>query len=96
MSRDVDVEKPYNKREVAAKLRRLADALEQGKAFQSQIAGHRVHVPARATVELEYEREATRRRSKLSGPGAENLLYSVVERMSVTLLRAIAPSRRCF
>ena len=57
MSRNVDVEKPYNKREVAAKLRRLADALEQGKAFGIQIAGHRVHVPVRATVELEYERE---------------------------------------
>ena len=34
MSREVDVEKQYDKREVAAKLRRLADALEQGKAFE--------------------------------------------------------------
>ena len=36
MSRDADVEKPYNKREVAAKLRRLADALEQGKPSRSR------------------------------------------------------------
>lgn len=61
MSREVDVEKPYNKTEVVAKLRRLADALEQEKAFEIQIAGHRVYLPAKAavTVEFEYERSDT-------------------------------------
>ena len=57
MSQDVDVEKPYDKTDVVAKLRRLADALEQGKAFEIQIAGHRVYMPAYATVEFEYERQ---------------------------------------
>jgi len=45
----------YDKVEVVAKLRRLADALEQGKPFEIQIAGKRVYMPARATVEFEYE-----------------------------------------
>lgn len=53
----VDVEKSYDKADVVAKLRRLADALEQGKAFEIQIAGERVYMPARATVEFEYSRE---------------------------------------
>ena len=57
MDQDADVEKQYNKSDVVAKLRRLADALEQGKAFEIQIAGHRVYMPAHATVEFEYERE---------------------------------------
>lgn len=54
---NADVEKSYRNRDVAAKLRRLADALEQGKAFTVQIAGKRVYMPPRATVELEYQRE---------------------------------------
>jgi amphi-Trp domain-containing protein len=57
MSRDADVEKAYNRSDVVAKLRRLADALEQGKAFEIQIAGHRVYMPAHATAKFEYERE---------------------------------------
>jgi amphi-Trp domain-containing protein len=57
MNRDIDVEKQYDKTEVVAKLRRLADALEQGKTFEIQIAGERIYMPAHATVEFEYERE---------------------------------------
>lgn len=53
----VDVEKTYDRADVVAKLRRLADALENGKAFEIQIAGNRVYMPARATVEFEYERD---------------------------------------
>ena len=52
-----DVEKSYSTREVAAKLRRLADALEEEKTFEIQIAGERVYVPPYATVEFEYQRE---------------------------------------
>jgi amphi-Trp domain-containing protein len=54
---EVDVEKSYSNRENAAKLRRLADALEHGKAFEIQIAGNRIYVPASAEIEFEYERE---------------------------------------
>lgn len=54
---EVDVEKSYSNRENAAKLRRLADSLEQGKAFEIQIAGNRIYVPANAEIEFEYTRE---------------------------------------
>ena len=51
-----DVERIYANHEVVAKLRRLADALETGKPFRIQIAGERVHVPARAAFSIEHER----------------------------------------
>ena len=53
----VDVEKTYRKKDVVDKLRRLADALEQGKTFEIQIAGERIYVPPYAHIEFEYERD---------------------------------------
>ncbi|MCA1623074.1 MAG: amphi-Trp domain-containing protein [Acidobacteria bacterium] len=38
------------------KLRRLADALEEEKTFEIQIAGKRIYVPPSAVIEFEYER----------------------------------------
>jgi len=55
---EMEVEKSYSKTEVVAKLRRLADALEQDKTFEIQIAGERIYVPPFAAVEFEYERAA--------------------------------------
>ncbi len=52
-----DVEKIYSTPEVVAKLRRLADALEQDKPFRIQIAGERFWVPVRAQFSIEHERE---------------------------------------
>ncbi len=52
-----DVEKVYSAAEFVAKLRRLADALEQGEKFEIQIAGERIYVPVRAEFNLEHERE---------------------------------------
>lgn len=57
MGSEKDVEKSYPTREVVAKLRRLADALEEEKTFEIQIAGERVYVPPYASVEFEYQRE---------------------------------------
>ena len=54
--KDFDVEKSYSTKESVAKLRRLADALEEEKTFEIQIAGERVYIPPYATVEFEYER----------------------------------------
>lgn len=51
-----DVERIYSTDQVVAKLRRLADALETGKPFRIQIAGERIHVPARAEFSIEHER----------------------------------------
>lgn len=52
-----DVEKAYSTSEFVAKLRRFADALENGKRFRIQIAGERVSVPAGAVFNIEHERE---------------------------------------
>ncbi|MDQ4145004.1 MAG: amphi-Trp domain-containing protein [Actinomycetota bacterium] len=51
-----DVERVYSTSEVVAKLRRLADALETGTPFRIQVAGERIHVPARAQFSIEHER----------------------------------------
>ena len=56
MGNEKDVEKSYSTKEVVAKLRRLADALEAEKTFEIQIAGERISVPPTATIEFEYER----------------------------------------
>jgi len=56
MGTDKDVEKSYSNKEIVAKLRRLADALEAGTTFEIQIAGQRISVPPDATIEFEYER----------------------------------------
>ena len=42
MGNDKDVEKSYSNKEIVAKLRRLADALEEGTTFEIQIAGQRI------------------------------------------------------
>jgi len=47
----------YSTPEVVAKLRRLADALEQDKPFRIQIAGERFWVPERAEFSIEHERD---------------------------------------
>lgn len=52
-----DVERFYSTAEVVAKLRRLADAIEQDKPFRIQIAGERFWVPERATFSIEHERD---------------------------------------
>jgi amphi-Trp domain-containing protein len=51
-----DVEKDYSVSEFAAKLRRLADALEAEKPFRIQVAGERFTVPAGARISVEHER----------------------------------------
>jgi amphi-Trp domain-containing protein len=52
-----DVEKTYTTAGFVARLRRLADALEQDKRFVISIAGERISVPARAVFNVEHERE---------------------------------------
>lgn len=51
-----DIEKGYSTADFAAKLRRLADAVETGERFDIQIAGERIYVPARAEFTIEHER----------------------------------------
>ncbi|MBN1204302.1 MAG: amphi-Trp domain-containing protein [Myxococcaceae bacterium] len=56
--RERDIEKGYPRKDFVAKLRRLADALEAGKAFPIQVAGERLHIPADAVFNIEHERTA--------------------------------------
>ena len=56
MEDEKEVEKSYSTKDVVAKLRRLADALEEEKTFEIQIAGERIYVPPYASVEFEYAR----------------------------------------
>jgi amphi-Trp domain-containing protein len=51
-----DLEKTYTTKEFVAKLRRLADALENGDRFVIQIAGERIYVPVTAVFNIEHER----------------------------------------
>jgi amphi-Trp domain-containing protein len=53
---EIEVEKGYANKQTAEKLRRLAESIEQGKAFEIQVSGQRIYVPANATIDFEYER----------------------------------------
>lgn len=54
---DIDLEKTYPTPEFIAKLRRLADCLENGERFEIQIAGERIYVPVHANFSIEHERD---------------------------------------
>jgi len=54
-----DVEKTYPVGEFVTKLRRLADALESGRAFSISVAGERLRIPADARFNIEHEREGS-------------------------------------
>ena len=54
---DRDIEKAYPPAQFAAKLRRLADAVERDEPFTIQIAGERIRVPRDAVFNVEHERE---------------------------------------
>lgn len=51
-----DIEKEYPKADFVAKLRRLADAIENEGRFEISIAGERIYVPVRAKFTIEHER----------------------------------------
>ena len=56
--RDRDLERTYSRSQFVAKLRRLADSIEAGKAFTIQVASERLRVPADAAFNIEHERTA--------------------------------------
>jgi amphi-Trp domain-containing protein len=55
--RKQDIEKDYPAKQFAAKLRRLADCIEQDERFRIQVAGERVNLPPNAVINIEHERE---------------------------------------
>ena len=55
---DRDLERTYSRAQFVAKIRRLADSLETGRAFTIQVAGERLRIPADAVFNIEHERTA--------------------------------------
>ena len=53
--KDRDIEKGYSVKQMVAKLRRLADCLENGKQFQIQILGESIQIPAKAIFNIEHK-----------------------------------------
>lgn len=56
MKKNRDLTRTYSRSQFAAKLRRLADSVEEGKAFTIQVAGERMRIPADVTFNIEHER----------------------------------------
>jgi len=54
-----DVERAVRAKHFVAKLRRLANAIENGDTFRIQIGGERVSVPSDAMISVEHEREGS-------------------------------------
>ncbi len=54
-----DVQKDYPTKQFVAKLRRLADCIENGQRFRTQVAGERVSVPPDAQINIEHERASS-------------------------------------
>ena len=57
---DRDLTRAYGREQFVAKLRRLADAVESGRAFTIQVAGERLRIPASAVFNIEHERSGGR------------------------------------
>lgn len=51
-----DIERTYSRRQFAAKLRRLARAVERGRAFTIQVGGETLRIPRGAAFNVEHER----------------------------------------
>ena len=51
-----DLERHYPRAQFVAKLRRLADSIESGKAFTIQVGGERMRISAKAVFNIEHER----------------------------------------
>jgi amphi-Trp domain-containing protein len=54
--RSRDLERTYSSHQFAAKLRRLARAVERGRAFSIQVGGETLRVPKNAAFNVEHER----------------------------------------
>lgn len=51
-----DLERTCSRAQFVAKLRRLADFLEKGRAFTIQVAAERLHIGTDAVFNIEHER----------------------------------------
>ena len=51
-----DLTRTYSRAQFAAKLRRLADSIEENEPFTIQVAGEKLRIPADVTFNIEHER----------------------------------------
>ena len=54
---------------MVAKLRRLADSLENGKQYKIQIAGEKISIPTKAVFNIEHERGKKLKKSNSNSNG---------------------------
>jgi amphi-Trp domain-containing protein len=54
--KDRDITRTYARAQFVAKLRRLADAIEEGTPFTIQVHGERLRIPAEGRFNIEHER----------------------------------------
>jgi len=64
-----DLQRTYSRRQFVSKLRRLARAVERGRAFTIQVAGERIQIPQGARFNIEHER---------TRGGAEELEFQLI------------------
>lgn len=51
------MEKKYSNKAFLAKMKRLADSLENGKAFVIQVKGKKIRIPANSEISIEFEKD---------------------------------------
>jgi len=66
---DRDIEKGCSINPMVAKLRRLADRIEQNKPFRLQIDGERITIPAEAILTLSMSENAALKMSNSNSSG---------------------------
>ena len=58
--KQIDVERSYTPEQTADKLRRIADAIEDGKSFRIQVGGNQLRIPTDGKIEIEINRDGNR------------------------------------
>ena len=51
------MEKKYSPKAYITKMKRLIEALENGKAFPIQVKGKKITIPANSEISIEYEKD---------------------------------------
>lgn len=51
------MEKKYSNKAFVAKMKRLAESLENDKAFAIQVKGKKIRIPANSEISIEFEKE---------------------------------------
>jgi hypothetical protein len=84
-----DIEKTYTTKQVVAKLRRLADSLENGKQYKIQIAGEKISIPTKAVFNIEHERGKKPKKSNSNSNGNYELTPRPCDTQNISLQSSI-------